>query len=146
MRDIRSTNPPVVRVSARAKAELRPAEVLVFDWVRLAMCCAVAGEISLRCTTGREAQGSRAFVRLPTEDGGSLVFAHRRVHPLLVGHRVEVDCRRRLGVRSFSSSLPPDLGLRSSFGRAASPLPDDRRDQLATPSSGPDQRQTGGPP
>jgi hypothetical protein len=36
---------------------------------------------------------------------------------MLVGRDIEVDCRRRLGVRSFSSSLPPDLGLRTSFGR-----------------------------
>jgi hypothetical protein len=136
MRDVRSTNPPVVRVSARAKGELRPAEVLVFDWVRLAMCCAVAGEVSLRCTTGREAQGSPAFVRLRTEDGGSLVFAHRRAYPMLVGRRIEIDCRRRLRVRSFGSSLPPDLGLRASFGRMASQRPDDRRDQPGTPSSG----------
>jgi len=35
---------------------------------------------------------------------------------MLVGRDIEVDCRRRLGVRSFSSSLPPDLGLRTSFG------------------------------
>jgi hypothetical protein len=32
---------------------------------------------------------------------------------------LQVDCRCRLGVRSFSSSLPPDLGLRTSFGRAS---------------------------
>jgi hypothetical protein len=36
---------------------------------------------------------------------------------MLVGRDIEVDCRRRLGVRSFSPSLPPDLGLRTSFGR-----------------------------
>jgi hypothetical protein len=119
--------------------------VLVFDWVRLAMCCAVAGEVSLRCTTGREAQGSPAFVRLRTEDDGSLVFAHRRAYPMLVGRRIEIDCRRRLGVRSFSSSLPPDLGLRASFGRMASQRPDDRRDQPGTPSSGRAQPRGGSP-
>jgi hypothetical protein len=146
MRDVRSTNPPVVLVSARAKAELRPAEALVFDWTRLALCCAVAGEVSLRCTTGREALGSRAFVRLRTGDDGPPVFAHRRAYPLLVGRRVEIDCRRRLGMRSFRSSLPPDLGLRASFGRAASPLPDGRCDQPGTPSPGPDHQPTGGPP
>ena len=32
------------------------------------------------------------------------VFAHRRAYPMLVGRDIEVDCRRRLGVRSFSSS------------------------------------------
>jgi hypothetical protein len=45
------------------------------------------------------------------------VFAHRRAYPMLVGRAIKVDCRRRLGVRSFSSSLPSDLGLRTSFGR-----------------------------
>jgi hypothetical protein len=145
MRDVRPSDPPVVRVSARAQAELRPAEALVFDWTRLAMCCAVAGEVSLRRTSTREAQGSPAFVPLRTEDGRSMVFAHRRAYPLLVGRRIEIDCRRRLGVRSFSSSLPPDLGLRASFGRMASQRPDDRRDQPGTPSSGRAQPRGGSP-
>jgi hypothetical protein len=56
-----------------------------------------------------------------------LVFAHRRAYPMLVGRDIEVDCRRRLGVRSFFSSLPPDLGLRTSFGRETSPGPGDQR-------------------
>jgi hypothetical protein len=144
MRDVRSTNPPVVRCSARARAELQPSEALVFDSTRLAMCCAVAGEVSLRRTTIREAHRP-PFVPLQTEDGGPLVAAHRRVYPLLVGRRIEIDCRRRLGVRSFSSSLPSDLGLRASFGRA-SPPHDDHRDQLGARSFGPDQQPTGGPP
>jgi hypothetical protein len=46
-----------------------------------------------------------------------LVVAHRRAYPLLVGRDIEIDCRRRLGIRSFSSSLPPDVELRTSFGR-----------------------------
>ena len=45
------------------------------------------------------------------------MFAHPPAYPMLVGRDIQVDCRRRLGVRSFSSSLPPDLGLRTSFGR-----------------------------
>jgi hypothetical protein len=125
-------SPPVIRVSGRAQAELRPGEVLVFDWTRLAFCCAVAGEISLRRTTLQEAQRSSAFVPLQTENG-LLMFAHRRAYPMLVGRDFEVDCRRRLGVRSFSSSLPPDLGLRASFGRGTSNGPSDRREQ---PDSG----------
>jgi hypothetical protein len=47
------------------------------------------------------------------------VFAHRAAYPLLVGRHIQVHCRHRLGMRSFTSSLPPDLGLRASFGRAA---------------------------
>jgi hypothetical protein len=89
----------------RLEAELRAGEALVFDWTSLAFCCAAAGEISLRPTTLRKAQRSPAYLPLRTGDGSS-VFAHRRAYPMLVGRDIEVDCRRRLGVRSFSSSLP----------------------------------------
>jgi hypothetical protein len=105
-----------VRVSGRAQAELRAGEALVFDWTSLAFCCAVAGEVTLRPTTLQQAQRSSVYLPLQT-DKGPLVFAHRRAYPMLLGRDIEVDCRRRLGVRSFSSSLPPDLGLRMSFGR-----------------------------
>ena len=146
MRDVWSANPPVVRVSPRAQGELRPGEALVFDWTHLAMCCAVAGEVSLRCTTTREAQSSPAFVPLRTEDGGPLVVAHRRVYPLLAGYRIAIDCRRRFGMRTFSSSLPADLGLRASFGRAPSPAADPGVDQPGTPPSASSRQTTGGPP
>jgi hypothetical protein len=116
MGSAQSAHPPVVRVSDRAQGELRPGEALVFDWTSLAFCCAVAGEVSLRPTTLKEAQRSSVYVPLGSGDG-PLVFAHRRAYPMLVGRDIEVDCRRRLGVRWFSSSLPPDLGLRTSFGR-----------------------------
>ena len=117
-----SAHPPVVRVSSRAQAELQPGEALVFDWTSLAFCCAVAGEVSPRATTLQEGQRSSAYVRIRSGDG-PLVFAHRRAYPMLVGRDIEVDCRRRLlGVRSFSSSLPSDLGLRPSFGRETGPL------------------------
>jgi hypothetical protein len=111
-----SAHPPLVQFSGRAQAEFRAGEALVFDWTSLAFCCAAAGEITLRPTTLRKAQHSPAYVPLQTGDGPS-VFAHRRAYPMLVGRDIQVDCRRRLGVRSFSSSLPPDLGLRTSFGR-----------------------------
>jgi hypothetical protein len=111
-----ASGPPVVRVTDRARAELHPGEVLVFDWTSLAMCCAVAGEVSLRRSTLREAQRSPALRPVQTRDGPP-VYAHRRVYPMLVGRDIEVDCRRRLGIRSFHSSLPPDLGLRAAFGR-----------------------------
>jgi hypothetical protein len=95
-----------VRVSGRARAELKPGEALVFDWTSLAMCCAVAGEVSLRRTTLREAQHSSVLLPLQTEIG-PMVFAHRRAYPMLVGRISEVDCRRRLGVRSFSAPTRP---------------------------------------
>jgi hypothetical protein len=128
MGSAQSARPPVVRVSGRAQAELRAGEALVFDWTSLAFCCAAAGEISLRPTTLLKAQRSPAYVPLRTGDGPP-VLAHRRAYPMLVGRDIEVDCRRRLGVRSFSSSLPPDLGLRTSFGRESG---GDRREGSAS--------------
>jgi hypothetical protein len=50
-----------------------------------------------------------------------LMFAHRRTYPLLVGRDIEVDCRCRLGVRSFSSSLPPDPGCQGRSGHGHRP-------------------------
>jgi hypothetical protein len=129
-------HPPVVRLSGRAQAELRPGEALVFDWTGLAFCCAVAGEVSLRPTTLQQAQRSPAYVPLWSGDG-PLVFAHRRAYPMLVGRDIEVDCRRRLGVRSFSSSLPPDLGLRTSFGRETGNGPGARREGPASGAAAP---------
>jgi hypothetical protein len=109
--------PPAHRVGQRrARAELRAGEAPVFDWADLAFCCAVAGEISLRPAILQAAQRSSVCVPLWSRNG-PLVFAHRGAYPMLSGRDIEVDCRRRLGVRSFSSSLPPDLGLRTSFGR-----------------------------
>jgi hypothetical protein len=113
MGSAQTARPPVVRFSDRAQAELRAGEALVFDWTGLAFCCAVAGEVSLRPTTLQQAQHSSVYLPLWSGDG-PVVFAHRRAYPMLVGRDIEVDCRRRLGVRSFSSSLPPDLGLRTS--------------------------------
>jgi hypothetical protein len=127
MQNLHATSPPLVRVSGRVRVELRAGEALVCDWTSLAMCCAVAGEVSLRRTTLREAQHSSVFVPLQSEIG-PVVFAHRRAYPMLVGRVIEVNCRRRLGVRSFSSSLPPDLGLRTSFGRETGKGPGDRRE------------------
>jgi hypothetical protein len=127
MQSVQAAHPPIVRISGRAQGELRPGEALVFDWTNLAMCCAVAGEVSLRRTTLREVQRSSAYVPLPTQSD-PLLFAHRRAYPMLVGRAIEVDCRRRLGIRSFFSSLPPDLGLRTSFGRETGNGPGNRRE------------------
>jgi hypothetical protein len=124
MGSAQSAHPPVVRVSGRAQAELRAGEALVFDWIRL------------RPTALQEAQRSSVYVPLRSGDG-PLVFAHRRAYPMLVGRDIQVDCRRRLGVRSFSSSLPPDLGLRTSFGREGGHGPGDRRDHPASGADAP---------
>ena len=77
-----------VRLTEDARGELRPGEALVFDWHRLAICWAAAGEVSLQ-----------------------------RAYPHLAAHDIEVDCCWRLGLHHFTSSLPPDFGLRSILGR-----------------------------
>jgi hypothetical protein len=111
---------PLVRLTPAARAALGPGEALVFDWTRVPVCCAVAGEVSLRRSTRREADGRGVLVALG-HDGEAPVFAHRRALPLLAGRTIEVDCRRRLGVRAFTSSLPPALGLRAAFGLGDQP-------------------------
>ena len=126
--------PPTIRL----EAELRAGEALVFDWTSLAFCCAAAGEISLRPTTLRKAQRSPAYLPLRTGDGPS-VFAHRRAYPMLVGRDIEVDCRRRLGVRSFLLLATPDLGLHTSFGWESG---GDRRDSSASGANAPPNSRT----
>jgi len=107
----------VVTLTTQAKQELRPGEALVFDWHRLAICCAAAGEVSLRRTTDAEIRRSGAFV--PLGDEATPVYAHRRAYSHLADRTIEVDCRHRLGLRHFTSDLPADFGLRAIFGRPA---------------------------
>lgn len=105
----------VVTLTTQAKHELRPGEALVFDWHRLAICCAAAGEVSLRRTTDAEIRRSGAFV--PLGEPTTPVYAHRRAYSHLFDRTIEVDCRHRLGLRHFTSDLPGDFGLRAVFGR-----------------------------
>ena len=116
MGSAQSAHPPVVRVSARTQAELRTGEALVFDWTSLAFCCTAAGEISLRPTTLLSAQRSPAYVPLRT-GGGPSVLPTGGPTRCWLGE----TSRSTAGAASASdrspSSLPPDLGLRTSFGR-----------------------------
>jgi len=48
------------------------------------------------------------------------VYTARAMVPHLAGRNVVVDARKTLGVRSFTSDLSGDFGLRAIFGR----LPD----------------------
>ena len=104
----------MVRVTDAAYEALRDEEALVFDWHRVAICCAAAGEVSLRSDSGTRLATSQAYRRLP---GDAPIYAHRMAYPHLVGRDVTVDCRRLLGRRRFVSDLPTDFGLRASMGR-----------------------------
>jgi hypothetical protein len=109
----------VIRLTRQAREELRAGEALVFEWHRVAVCCACAGEVSLRRGSHDRIVRSATYRPLPG-DSDPPVYAHRQALPHLARRDVVVDCRRTLGVRRFTSDLPPDFGLRASLGR----LPD----------------------
>ena len=107
----------MIHLTPQARTELREDEILVFDWHRVAICCACAGEVSLRRAPRHTAEDSRSLVPLPS-DPGTRVYAHRMAVPHLARRDVTIDCGRMLGVRRFRSDLPPDFGLRAVLGRA----------------------------
>ena len=107
----------MIHLTPHARMELRDDEALVFDWHRVAICCACAGEVSLR-RAPRESVEDRASYRPLPSVRGARVYAHRMAVPHLARRDVTIDCRRTLGVRRFRSDLPPDFGLRAVFGRA----------------------------
>ena len=104
----------MVHATDAARSALRDDEVLVFDWHRVAICCAVAGEVSLRRDSGERLAASPSFRRL---EGDVTVYVHRMAYPHLAGREVTIDCRRMVGRRRFVSDLPTDFGLRASLGQ-----------------------------
>jgi hypothetical protein len=107
-----------VRLTAQARRLLRPEEALVFDWHRMAICCAGAGEMSLYAMREEKARRRKGLVRHKGEDP---IYAARAIFPHLAGGVVVVDARRILGVRHFTSNLPGDFGLRAIMGRLPEP-------------------------
>ena len=104
----------MVRATDAAREALREGEALVFDWHRIAICCAAAGEVSLRRDSAQRLAASPAFRRF---DGDLPIYAHRMAYPHLVARDVTIDCRSLIGRRRFVSDLPTDFGLRASLGR-----------------------------
>jgi hypothetical protein len=117
-----------MHLTSEAREALAPDEALVFDWHRVAICCAVAGEVSLRRTSMREVERAGSFVRLSSREQAP-VFADRRAYAELADRQLTVDCRRRFGRRWFTSNLPADFGLRAAFGR----LPDQQPSEEGRP-------------
>jgi hypothetical protein len=107
----------LIHLTPQARSELRRDEALVFEWHRVAICCAVAGEVSLRPARRDDVARSRWYRPLPS-DAGTRVYAHRMAVPHLARREVTIDCRRTLGMRRFRTDLPSDFGLRAVFGRA----------------------------
>src|SRR5215204_5338876 len=83
-----------VTVAPEAMARLRSDEVLVFDWVHIAICCAGAGEVSLHSVPARRVAGSSAYVSMPSDPPGR-VYAHRIAYPHLAGRDTLVGVRGR---------------------------------------------------
>ena len=114
----------VIRLSDRARAALRPGEVLVFDWHRVAMCCAAAGDVSLHPVP-------RARLGRPDLPAGGLRPARRGPRarasapaPLRPGR----DRRLRHAPRPAELPLRPAHGLRAAGQpRPAARIPLTRR-------------------
>ncbi len=102
-----------VRLAPQARQLLRPGEALIFDWHRMAICCAGAGEMSLYAMKEEKARGRKGLVPLKGEDP---VYAACAIFPHLAGREVIIDARRIFAVRRFTSNLPGDFGLRSIIG------------------------------
>ena len=107
-----------VSLTPAARELLRPDEVLVLDWHRLAVCCAGAGETSLYATGEGAVRSRKGLVRLKGDDP---IYAARAIFPHLAGREVRIDARKTLGFRRFFSDLPGDFGLRAVMGRLPEP-------------------------
>jgi hypothetical protein len=112
-----------VHLTPAARGLLRPDEVLVFEWHRLAVCCAGAGGTSLSVMKEKTARKRKGLVRLKPNDAEDdpAVYAARAIFPHVAGWEIKIDARKVLGVRFFTSDLPRDFGLRSIFGRLPRP-------------------------
>jgi hypothetical protein len=104
------------RLTPRARELLRTDEALIFEWHRLAICCAGAGagETSLSVMKEASARRRKGLVRL---EGEVPLYAARAIAPHLAGREITLDARKLFGIRSFTTDLPGDFGLRSVFGR-----------------------------
>ena len=107
-----------VSLTPQARQLLHPAEALVLDWHRMAICCAGAGEMSLYAMEEEKARGRKGLVHLK---GEAPIYAARAIFPHLAGREVIVDACRTLGIRRFTSNLPGDFGLRAVMGRLPEP-------------------------
>ncbi|AQZ67106.1 hypothetical protein BKM31_41685 [[Actinomadura] parvosata subsp. kistnae] len=101
-----------ITLTSAAREALRDGEVVFFDWHVTGLCCADAGEFSVRAVRrARLPRRARPLGR------SGLVYAHPTAWVHLTGLPVTVDCRPLWRWRRFVSDLPPDAGLRCCLGR-----------------------------
>jgi hypothetical protein len=104
----------VIRLTDRARAALRPGEVVLVDWHVTGLCCADTGEFSVRAVQATKLP--RRMRSVHDSPPGS-VYAHPTGWAHLVDRDVVEDCRRIGRWRHFVTDLPPDAGLRACLGR-----------------------------
>jgi hypothetical protein len=100
-----------ITLTPAAREALRAHEVVFFDWHVTGLCCADAGEFSVRPL--RRSRLPRNARRL----GIDLVYAHPTAWAHLAELPVTIDCRPLGRWRRFTTDLPPDAGLRCCLGR-----------------------------
>jgi len=86
-------------------------EVVFIDWHVTGLCCADAGEFSVRPLR------RSLLPRRARSLGTDLVYAHPTAWVHLVELPVTIDCRPIWRWRRFTTDLPPDAGLRCCLGR-----------------------------
>lgn len=104
----------MISLTARARTALRPDEVVLVDWHVTGLCCADAGEFSVR------AMPRRKLPRKMRPTGASsqcAIYAHPTAWSHLADLDVTIDCRWYGRWRRFVSDLPSDAGLRACMGR-----------------------------
>lgn len=104
-----------ITVTAAAEAELRPGEVVLIDWHVTGLCCADAGEFSVRAIQRRRLPKRMRPQSRPEAD--CLVYVHPTAWVHLAELDVTVSCKRYGFLRRFTTDLPPDAGLRACMGR-----------------------------
>ncbi|TYB69872.1 hypothetical protein FXF51_06880 [Nonomuraea sp. PA05] len=101
-----------ITLTPAAREALRDGEVVFFDWHVTGLCCADAGEFSVRALSrARLPRRARPLSR------SEPVYAHPIAWLHLADLPVTIDCRPLWRWRRFTSDLPPDAGLRCCLGR-----------------------------
>ncbi|HEX4814065.1 MAG TPA: hypothetical protein VFV66_15085 [Nonomuraea sp.] len=100
-----------ITVTQAARAALRDDEVVFFDWHVTGLCCADAGEFSVRPL--RRSRLPRRARRLHDDQ----VYAHPTAWVHLAEVPVTIDYHPVWRWRRFTTDLPPDAGLRCCLGR-----------------------------
>jgi hypothetical protein len=102
----------MINLTERATAALRSDEVVLVDWHVTGLCCADAGEFSVR-----PIRRTKLPKRMRPAGDNRSVYVHPTAWAHLVDLDVAIDCRTYGRWRRFTTNLPPDAGLRACMGR-----------------------------